>query len=335
MGNRRFLAMRSNSLKSILLVALLLLPAVACQAEDVLVLNRTDGNGITKKKGEIVSWTGTTIAIKTATGVKEVDSDRLVRVETDWSPDFLAGDKSLAAGDRSGASELFVAAFTGEDRGWMRNIIHAKRIECAIALGAWSDAGASFLSIIATDPNSRFLHLIPLAWTSNGPPKSARDQAQQWISSSEPAIALLGASWLLESDRDAAKEVLQKLARDFNPRIAALATGQLWRLDRIAIDPKRIAQRIQKVRSMPELCRAGGWYQIAINQSRGNDDGSRRKAVINWFHIVSNDRWQRELCAASLYQASETLKQMGRTTDAARLLQELKEKFGDSTWAIE
>ncbi len=315
-------------------MTLLLVPNL-CHGEDVLVLNRTDGTGVTKKKGEVVSWTGTTIAIQTAVGLKEIDSDRLVRLETDWDPGFAAGDKALAAGDVVTASESFAAAFEGEDRVWMRNIIHAKGIECAVATDSWSTAGASFISIIATDPQTRFLHMAPLAWTSNRPPASAIDQAQQWISSSEPAIALLGASWLLDSDREPAKEVLEKLSRDIDPRIAALATGQLWRLDRVALKPKRMEQRIKKVSGMPELCRAGAWYQIASNQSRSNDEAQRKRAIANWIRIISNDPWQRELSAASLYQASVAMKQMGRTTDAARLLQELKEKFGDSTWANE
>ena len=300
-----------------------------------MVLKRTDGDGITKRKGKIVSWVGKTISIETPTGIRKTDSDRLIRIETAWDPAYKTGEKFLAANDIRNATEQFLSAVDGEQRQWMKNIVLAKLLECSLAQGAWDESAAAFLNINQTDPQSRFLHLIPLVWTSSRPPQASLKLAKQWIESSDPNVKLLGASWLLETERDQATEVMRELSQHRDPRIAALATGQLWRRERVAIGEKRVVQRVKKVLAMPASCRAGAWYQIALTRSRDENDSSRRKAVIDWIRIVSNEPQQRGLCAASLYQSNQVLKQLGRTKDAARLLLELKEKFGDSTWANE
>lgn len=318
-------------------IAITIVLAVCCmtagmaQAQDVIHLRRTSGDGATNRKGEIVDWIGNTISIRGSTGLKEIDTDRLIRIETAWDPNFTAGENMLAQYQYLAAINLFESALDGEERSWMQNIVHAKLLECFLATENFGRAANQFLNIVNDDPQSRFRHLIPLVWTSSRPDKTQTRRAQAWLDASEPTIQLLGASWLLtDSDNAKAIETLEKLTRDFDPMIKSLAAAQLWRQDRVALDAKRMELRIAEVRRMPEEFRSGAWYLVAQGQSKlkQHDD-----AIANFMRIPINDPQQGGLAAAGLYQAAWILQKTNRTTEAQTLRDELKEKFGDTVWA--
>jgi tetratricopeptide (TPR) repeat protein len=313
---------------------------LACQslavAQDVLHLRRTDGNGETNRKGEILNWTGSTISIKGSSGVKEVDAGRLIRIETAWDPNYENGVAALAKYDYPEASQMFESALDGEQRSWMQNILHAKLLQCFLATENFGRAAEQFLNIVNDDPQSRFLNLIPLVWTSSRPDSLQLKRAKVWLRSNEPAIQLLGASWLLtESDNSEALKTLDTLTSDFDPTIKSLATAQLWRLDKVVADEKRIDLRIAEVKRMPESIRGGPWYLIAESQSRLK---LYDKAVVNFMRIPINDPQQGGLAAAALYQAAWILQNKQQQNKqqqnkAQTLRNELKEKFGDTVWA--
>ena len=52
-------------------------------AQDVVILKNDDGK-TTKRNGVIESWTGNQLNLKAKTRVREIDTDRIVDVRTDW-----------------------------------------------------------------------------------------------------------------------------------------------------------------------------------------------------------------------------------------------------------
>lgn len=299
-------------------------------AQDVVFLEKSSGDGETKRKGEIVKWEGDRISIKGKTGVKTFDSNLLVRIETAWHPGFDAGKKLQAAFRYDDAITQLESALENEPRSWMQNIVHAKLVECHLAKEDFGNAARHFLKTIDDDPQSRFRHLAPLVWTSSRPDQQQLKRAESLMSSADPMIALLGASWFLNgSDGEKAKSKMEMLARDFDPVVASMAKAQLWRLDKLPPNEKRMAVRIEQTWAMPEEVRCGAWYQIAQAQSKSKMPD---EAIVNFMRIPINDAGQGALSAAALYQAASLLEKKNALQSQA-LRKELKEKFGDTVWA--
>ena len=284
-----------------------------------------------KRKGEIVEWVGNRISIKGKTGVKEFDTDQLLRIETAWHGGYEEGNRLLAQYRYDAAINQFNSAIESEPRVWMQNIVFAKLVQCYLAKEDFANAASHFLKVIDDDPQSRFRHLVPLVWTSSRPKKQQLKNAEAWLESSEPMIALMGASWLLaDESNQKARQKMERLARDFDPVIASLGKAQTWRLDRVPPNEKRLAIRIEQVQSMPEEVRCGAWYLIADAQSKSKQEND---AIVNYMRIPINDPQQGGLAAAAIYQTAWLLKNKNLEQQSQALRNELKEKFGDTIWA--
>ena len=228
------------------------------EAQDVVFLQKSSGDGEAKRKGQIVSWIGDTISIKGKTGVKDFDTDRLIRIETAWHGGYEDGNRLLDRYQYSAAIDQFNSALESEPREWMQNIVFAKLVQCYLAKEDFGNAASHFLNVIDDDPQSRFRHLVPLVWTSSRPNTQELKKANALLESNEPMIALVGASWLLaDKSNQKARQKMEKLARDFDPVIASLAKAQLWRLESAPMNDKRLAIRIPQVSKMPEEIRCG------------------------------------------------------------------------------
>ena len=306
-------------------------PAFAQDPPDVVILKKQTGDGETKRKGEIVGWSGDVISIRGRTGLKEIDTERLDRIETARHPGLLEGNRLLESYQYDAAIEQFLSAMESERRPWMQNVICSRLTVSHMAKEEFGKAANFYLKVIDDDPQSRFRNLVPLVWTSSRPGKRELRNAESWLDSNEPMISLLGASWLL-SDRtnEKAKAKMEFLANDFDPLIASLAKIQLWRLDSMPVNEKRLAIRIKQTQSMPENVRSGAWYLIAQTQIKLNQQD---EAIINFMRIPINDPLQGSLAAAALYQSAWLLDNTDRKGQAQVLRNELKEKFGDTVWA--
>ncbi|QEG24602.1 tetratricopeptide repeat protein [Mariniblastus fucicola] len=312
----------------------LLLACASCPngfAQDVVYLKKTNAPGESKRKGEIVNWVGDTISIKGKSGVKDFDTDQLIRFETAWHGGYEDGKRLLEEYRYDAAVDQFASALESEPRAWMQNIVDAKLVECFLAKDDFGNAARHFLRVIDDDPQSRFRHLAPLVWTSSKPNRQQLQKAEVWLESREPMIAMLGASWMLaDQSNKKAKQKMERLTRDFDPVVASLAKAQVWRLDSVAPDAKRLELRIELVRSMPKEVRCGAWYLIAEAQSKSKQED---EAIVNFMRIPINDPQQGGLAAAALYQTAWLLKNTNREQQSQSLRNELKEKFGGTVWA--
>ena len=155
-------------------------------------------------------------------------------------------------------------------------------------------------------------------------------QAADWIQSDEPIIQLLGASWSIGSNSDAAREALQGLARDIDPSVAALAVGQLWNLRQTKMTVAELKVWQDKIETMPISTRAGSYYALAAAFARSGFDD---QAITNYMRIVILYPNQPLLAAPALYQTASLLNNTGRTATAQKLIVELKTKYPATNWA--
>ena len=320
---------RSTIWFAFVLIAILCATGAVADAQDVVFLKKSGGDGEVKRKGRIVSWIGDVISIEGKTGVKDFDTDRLIRIETAWHGGYEDGNRLLGQYRYDEAINQFNSALESEPREWMQNIVFAKLVQCYLAKEDFGKAASHFLNVIDDDPQSRFRHLAPLVWTSSRPNTQQLKTGEALLDSAEPMVALMGASWLLKSNQKA-NQKMEKLARDFDPVIASLAKTQLWRLDNVPLNEKRMAIRIQQVQAMPEKIRCGAWYLIADAQVKLKQED---EVIVNFMRIPINDPQQGGLAAAAIYQTAWLLKKTNRQQQSQALRNELKEKFGDTIWA--
>ena len=320
---------RSTIWLASVLIAILCATGAVADAQDVVFLKKSGGDGEVKRKGRIVSWIGDVISIEGKTGVKDFDTDRLIRIETARHGGYEDGNRLLGQYRYDEAINQFNSALESEPREWMQNIVFAKLVQCYLAREDFAKAASHFLNVIDDDPQSRFRHLVPLVWTSSRPNTQQLKTGEALLDSAEPMVALMGASWLLKSNQKA-NQKMEKLARDFDPVIASLAKTQLWRLDNVPLNEKRMAIRIQQVQAMPEKIRCGAWYLIADAQVKLKQED---EAIVNFMRIPINDPQQGGLAAAAIYQTAWLLKKTNRQQQSQALRNELKEKFGDTIWA--
>ncbi len=305
-------------------------------AQDVLIVKKANSDATRKRKVTVEEWLGYSITISVNGSPKEIDSTQVVDLQTTWPAAYESGKRLAAAGKTSQAIQRYRQALTEEKRPWAQRIIRAKLIPAYQLTGDSSAAANEFRAIIAQDPNTRFMNLIPLPWSNRVQPIPG---ASDWLNSEQTALQLLGAGWSLTSEKNQqqrATEVLDQLAGDLDPRIRDLATGQLWRL-RTRLNPKQLLQWERIVERMEPENRAGAMLILAgAQQKQGNLDA----ALLNWMKIVTLHEAQSRLVAASLFQTASALKSI--TPDQAKqqtypkpdqFFAELNQRFPESTWA--
>ena len=320
----------------LVLLSLLICFANTSNAQDVLLVKKANSDTINKRKGFIEDWLGDSITISVNGSSKEIDSARVVDLQTTWPAAYESGKRLAADGKTGEAIKKYREALTVEKRPWAQRIIRSKLIPAYQLIGNSSAAVNEFRTIIDQDPNTRFMHLIPLPWSNRVFPVPG---ASDWLDSDQTALQLLGAGWSLTSEKNQQKraaETLDKLAGDLDPRIRNLATAQLWRL-RTRLSPKQIKQWERIVVGMEPENRAGAMLILAnAQQKHGNLDA----ALLNWMKIVTLHEHQSMLVAASLFQTASALRSI--TPDQTKqksypqpdsFFAELNQRFPESSWA--
>lgn len=293
-----------------------------------IVVHRSDSGQTVRREGTIVAWSGLTLRLEQSGRTRDFDGTNVIAIETQWPVGYQQGLSALARRDYASALSSFSDAVAKEQRPWAKNIIRSKQLTCQLATEQLPAAAQTFFQIIATDPQSRFAPMCPLRWTANqtGMNRSAAD----WINSDEPIVQLLGASWLIGTDRKTARPVLEDLTRDIDPTVAGLAVGQLWNARQTKMTAAEIDVWLKKVETMPIPVRAGAHFAIAGAQSRS---GLTDAAIASYMRIAILYPDQSLISAPALYQAATLLHNTGRSDSALRLMAELKTKYGASNWS--
>ncbi|MBI1248681.1 tetratricopeptide repeat protein [bacterium] len=319
----------------LLILFSLLVPLVAptlrtCAADDIVTLRPASlGSPAKKVRGTVIDYTGTELILQTLSGQTSIPADKVDQVETNYPESYRQGKKLLLMGQSSEAIRAFETAAATETRPWVRREIWAMLSVALHNAGRIPEAGNVYLKIVAEDPQTIHVDVMPLAWFSL-PPNFERDRAARgWMQSSQPQAQLIGASWLLgTSDRSQAISTLGKLRSNPSPTIAMLADALLWPSKIVTATPADLRQWQHQLDAGilrgaalagPNLVIGKGWRQL----------GNNTQAALTLMRQPILYPEHRPVAAESLLQAGRALQSAGQTEEATRVLREALDKYGD------
>jgi hypothetical protein len=245
--------------------------------------------GVEVRSVEVLDFDERDILVVEANGAKlRLDANKLQAVEVHWGSEAAQkAHEAFRSQDHSGAIERAKAAI-GENviPRWQQKILAVEMTDSLVGLKQLGAAGRVFVSLCRESPPAFLYSSIPLNFINDRPDSLLAGQSEEWIENSSSEVAqLLGASWLLGTNRDElAKASLGKLARSKNQTIAQLAVAQTWR----GANPKEVADsyaawRIQRDRMLPPL-QLGPTMTIAYKLERAN---LKEAALDEWLRAFS------------------------------------------------
>lgn len=327
--------------------ALLFFAVAPLVAQDAVVQRKPDGS-LLRRKGRIVDWVGLSLTLDQAGRIREIDNAEIDSIETSWPPSYLSAIEKMNRMELAGAIEGFTSAVGQEQRPWARTIVFSKLTIAYQMTDQYAAACESFFQLVEHDPYSRFLYLAPLPWevSKSVTRVPAPERVLNWFDQAtragdQPAKALVAASWLMLSQRQSARPVLEGLATDLDPTLASMAVGQLWLGRKDKMSKKRLAVWRKRLELMPLAARGGPLYALALAELRsevgasveseaGAAEGSEALRDLMRIAILYPD--QQIIAAPALYRAAGILQNKGRVEIADSLLQELKSRFPQSPW---
>jgi hypothetical protein len=306
----------------------------------VTVQPRSRGTGSIGATGRIEDYTGTRLVLREGEGrglrVFTAEEYRILGIETTYLPEHAEGTRLLDARSYQEAGSKLRVALEMESRRWVRREILALMVRADLAVGRRAEAGASFLKLVESDPTTPWFHLIPLWWTASPAPAETRLSAREWLREGAESARLLGASLLLDDPAFAveAENTLRPLIRSADPRVQALATSQLWRLELVRSPPgdALLKQWAERAERMPAEVR-GGPLHVVGRARAARLDHELAAAAFLWEPLQHGD--DPELCARGLLQAGRALASTGQESSALSVWAELRQRFPQTQWASE
>jgi tetratricopeptide (TPR) repeat protein len=307
----------------LILVAILFFFTTPLKAKDTVYLRgEKPGDADIKAVGEITDYTGQMISIKPVNGVlRNYPGNRVLRIESTWNRQHEEGDKAFAAGDYAVALKQYSLALNSDQRTWVRRMLLAQLVWCYRNLGDYTTSAERFIALVGSDPHTPYFNAIPLQWTSSE--KVDETKANTWMTQrGQPAVQLIGASHLLfgNSNHPAATATVRELTRSADPRIAALATGQLWRTLLISAQASDLDRWAELIEKMPEELQAGPYFVLGTTLARQGQSERAALALLRPPVLYSSER---SLAAESLLAAAGELAKLNQTDDATRLYREV------------
>jgi tetratricopeptide (TPR) repeat protein len=275
-----------------------------------------------KKSGTILDFTGRELRLRSALGTEEtIPGPRVIEIQTKWTKTHEAGLTARSEGRLDDAIAALRQAKRDETRPWAVRQIMADLVGCCLEAGRVDSGGDEFLAILASDPATRHLDVIPMAWRGAAIGAPAESRAGVWLAARKmPAAALLGASWLLATRRTEATAVLEEITKSNDPRLAGLATIQLWRTKLVTATMDDIRRWQAQLEKMPPEIQAAGWYILGDCLSRLEQPEG---ASLAYLKIPVLFREQRAMAADALLAAGKQLEKMSQAVQAANLYREL------------
>jgi tetratricopeptide (TPR) repeat protein len=315
-----------------------LVAAGNADARDRVVLQPPDKVAPLVLSGDIAEYTAETIEIHLTVGnpVHTYPAAHVVSVETVQTEAHRAGVSAFVAGEIDVAERHLEQALQDEPRRWVRREILGWLVKLAQRRGDRATAGRRFLQIVTDEPAAREYAVAPLVWSAVPVGSNLQQHGKLWLTGSSPAEQLMGASVLLLDQRygETARARLDQLASHIDPRIAALARAQLWRLRISAPDvtDNELASWEMTIAGLPSELRAGPYYLLG-RAAMQRSEYDRAAAALMWLPSVYREH--EVLTAQAAMAAASSLQRIGRLSEARLLLEELVGEFGWSSVAGE
>ena len=309
--------------------------AQACLAQslaaDQVLVESNDGSGrMFQLQGTILDYTGKQLTLETVSGNRRViPSMRVLQVFTDRQSAEMLGDAALANHDWSTAARHFLAAHSAEQRTWARRLILAKLLVSHRNLGKYDAAGALFLRLVKSDPQTPAYRHMPLAWTAAD--LASSKQARQWLAQTKsPAAVVLGASHLMSTTaRPTALRALANVRRQLTdyPELAALADAQIWRAQHAELTLAMVDRWARRVEAFPETVRAGPYYVVANSYERLDQVD---RAELYYLRIPVLYPNARLLASRALTAAARLADRAGHPDETRTLLEEVVARYEET-----
>ena len=309
--SRRLAAFLQRMATLLTVISFLSLPQ-CCQAEDLVIVTRTQPPGESRRRGTIVEYTGQVLTLRLSSGRDEqIESSRVTRYETERVPDHRTGDQLFAEDRFAEAIVSYRRAVNEvEQRRWMRRVILAQMARCYRNMQQIDRAGETFLAIVRSDPTTQLLDALPLAWVASAPPADLVDDSTRWLETEgEPVVQLMGASWLLTTTaHKKAIDVLTKVAESPDRRIATLAEAQLWRDKLVTASREEIERWEHQLDTLDDSLRAGPYFLIGQAWARHGRHASAALALLRVPVLYPQDQ---NLAAEALLAAGDAARENG------------------------
>lgn len=258
------------------------------------------------------------------------DTKTIEHFATTWPAAYTDGRKKIAANQWQAALVDLHEALADESRPWAQRQIIADTVRCYVSLNDLPHAAATFKVIYRNTPFTRHLSVLPIQWWVDNPDASERATLKSWLGDIPP-LKLAAASRLLTSSlRREAQKALQELVLDTNPRIATLATCQLWRDEVIRATPETVIRWKKQLQRLSPDLRTGPAYVVATTLARQGERQDAAELFLRCPILFGN---QHELAAQSLLAAAGSLEKLARHRQAATLYREIIERYPQSRCA--
>ncbi|MEX0714489.1 MAG: hypothetical protein WD278_19285, partial [Pirellulales bacterium] len=304
------------------------LPA-ACGQDIVYLSSTSNPRSCTRLAGKVLEYTGSELVLELPGGrQRKFPAARVRDIESEWTEPHSAANTLFAKGQHREAIGKYQAAARAEPRRWVQRMILARLIECYAELNQLAQAGELFLTLIKDDPATPYFHVIPLSWLPAEPNPQLEPKAREWMARHDSPAVLLAASHLLPGPLgQAALERLEPVAKDPDPRIAALAQAQLWRGAAATASQQQLAAWKKNLAEFPEDLRAGPYLTLGrIAAQRGDPV----QAALLLLHVPILYAQQRSLAAEGLLAAAQSLEKTGQADAAPMLYRELAAHYSSS-----
>ncbi|MCX7422699.1 MAG: tetratricopeptide repeat protein [Planctomycetia bacterium] len=302
-------------------------------AQDQVVLQQEGQSSKMVVPCQIVDYTGEKITVKIKSGgnQKTYPAEQVVEVRTSWLESHERGRRQLTDRRVDEAAKSFQEALVSEPRIWVRREILASLVRCALRQGDRVTAGTRFLMILESDRTTRHFGVIPLMWAPESVSSSAKSQARVWLTHELDSARLLGASFLLEDNQlgESAQQELAALQRSGDERVRQLAQAQSWRMKLRSLDVSdlELQRWDDRVQQMPTSLRAGPSYLLGRGWKMRREHDRAATALL-WLPLM--DDTDPRLTSRAGYEAAESLRRLGQTADARRVMQEIATRFPDT-----
>lgn len=316
-------------------LALLLVPGTApsLRGEDTVVLaNAGEGRGQREVTGEVVEYTGRELILRRGNGKEErYPGQRVLDVRGVWNEAHAAAEQRIVEGRHGDALAMLQQALATEQRGWVRRRILARLVECYRETEQFDLAGDFFGLLLQSDPQTPYFDVVPLNWGQVRPGISVESKAAVWLQAKETPLRLLAGSWLLSTSRRAeATGVLRDLAAQADPRVAFLATAQLWRGELATAGAADVQSWRAVVERMPMELRAGPCFVLGTALARQNQADA---AALYLLRVPILYPRHYRLSAEALWSAASLLEKQQQSREATTLYREITTRFAAAACA--
>ncbi|MDA7951802.1 MAG: hypothetical protein MPJ24_09985 [Pirellulaceae bacterium] len=252
----------------------------------------------------------------------------LAKIRTIATPNFEKGEEgqnNFQGGQYSQAITAWQLAYDLESKNWRKEFLLQKQIQAHLASDQYHYAGERFLELLELNGNSPYLGSAPLLWHTHFATQEMQRLANRCLYQPEkPWQNLLGASWLLATEGDRARPVLNQLSRSNDRQIALLAEMQLKRNKLALLGEKDLPAWQENVARLHFILRPG---PLLVQASAEDKLKKEDQALVTLMTLLTLYPNEKHLGAEALLRSMKITLRQGKRDQAMRLYHELQIKY--------